>query len=182
MADIILTEADTKRFWLKTRWNPTTGCLEWTAGKSHFGYGKYHIKRVGFATHRIAWVLAHGPIPDGLCVCHRCDNPPCLNEDHLFLGTMADNHADMRAKGRGKGQGVTHCPKGHLLAGDNLMKAGRRKTLCRACWGPYQAAWREAHKAERPSYNKAYYAAHRDEILTQKAAYYARVKGRNPAA
>jgi hypothetical protein len=49
--------------------------------------------------HRFAWFLAHGPIPDGLCVCHHCDNPPCCNVDHLFLGTIADNNADMLAKG-----------------------------------------------------------------------------------
>lgn len=51
--------------------------------------------------HRYAWVLANGPIAPGLVVCHTCDNPPCINVDHLFIGTQADNVRDMYAKGRG---------------------------------------------------------------------------------
>ncbi|MGH7024521.1 MAG: HNH endonuclease signature motif containing protein [Caulobacteraceae bacterium] len=50
--------------------------------------------------HRLAWELANGPIPDGLLILHKCDNPVCCNPDHLFLGTAADNHADCAAKGR----------------------------------------------------------------------------------
>ena len=80
------------------------GCIVWTGARRGYGYG--HMGRgasgAGFeATHRVAWMLVNGPIPDGICVCHKCDNPPCCNVDHLFLGTPADNARDMWEKGRG---------------------------------------------------------------------------------
>jgi hypothetical protein len=78
------------------------GCIEWTAGKNQYGYGVTHLWPKNFLAHRIAWCLVHGPIPLGLCVLHRCDNPACVNVEHLFLGTQQDNLADMRAKGRAR--------------------------------------------------------------------------------
>jgi hypothetical protein len=65
------------------------------------GYGQVLIARKNLLVHRVAWAMSHGyDIPDGLCVLHTCDNPPCCNPDHLWLGTKADNSADMHAKGR----------------------------------------------------------------------------------
>jgi len=86
-----------------------SGCIEWTGVVDRRGYGRIKAspgKQV--KTHRLAWTLANGPIPEGMFVCHHCDNPPCAQTDptegypdgHLFLGTDADNHADMLAKGR----------------------------------------------------------------------------------
>jgi hypothetical protein len=114
-------------------------CKEWTGSRTKDGYGqKWHqgkLKRV----HRIAWEEHYGPIPDGMFVCHHCDNPPCHEIAHLFLGTPADNTADMRAKGRANGGHVgngydkkTHCPQDHPYSGDNLVvRPGHRG--CREC-------------------------------------------------
>lgn len=80
----------------------TTPCWEWTGRLDHKGYGRTRYgggnKHIG--THRLAWLLENGD-PGPLCVLHRCDNPKCCRADgHLFLGTKADNNADMAAKGR----------------------------------------------------------------------------------
>ena len=76
-------------------------CLVWTGPRDPKGYGMMGAcGRSQVRVHRIAWQLANGPIPEGLCVCHRCDNPPCCKVEHLFLGTVADNNWDRVHKGR----------------------------------------------------------------------------------
>src|SRR5687767_4720826 len=87
-----------ERFWEKVR--KTDGCWLWTASRNAKGYGQIMYQRRPIHAHRVSWQLANGPIPDGLCVLHRCDNPQCVNPGHLFLGTIVDNNRDMFAKGR----------------------------------------------------------------------------------
>lgn len=101
-----------------------SGCWEWTGRRGRGGYGRYEIKDRLYVAHRVAWAVRNGPIPPGLFVCHRCDNPPCVNPDHLFLGTPADNIQDAYRKGRIK---PLHCPperkaRGSRIAGSKLSE------------------------------------------------------------
>src|SRR6266511_2203659 len=80
---------------------PNSGCLLWLGPVTPFGHGLMAVPGRGTQpTHRMAWEAAHGPIPDGLHVCHRCDVASCINIDHLWLGTARDNMLDKHAKGR----------------------------------------------------------------------------------
>lgn len=92
-----------KRFWLAVDVSDLSGCWEWTHTRSNKGYGVTCISgRVNTFAHRMAWHLTNGPIPDGLFVCHHCDNPPCVRPDHLFLGDVKANMEDMVQKGRAR--------------------------------------------------------------------------------
>ena len=75
-------------------------CREWAGSRNHFGYGTLGKGGRWWLAHRLTWHETYGPIPDGMCVLHRCDNPPCHEPTHLFLGTRADNIRDCIAKGR----------------------------------------------------------------------------------
>lgn len=78
----------------------TDACWLWTGAKNKDGYGQLFVDGIAKSTHRISWEVHHGAIPDGLHVLHKCDNPPCVNPDHLFLGTNQDNVVDRESKGR----------------------------------------------------------------------------------
>lgn len=79
-----------------------TACWPWKSCVDGGGYGTVTIKNRQLGAHRVAWEEARGEIPPGLCVLHTCDNPPCCNPAHMFLGTHLDNANDREAKGRGK--------------------------------------------------------------------------------
>lgn len=111
------------RFWNRVQKNDE-GCWGWTGSLSPAGYGRlYATKTRSVYAHRVSFDANVSPIPDGMEVCHRCDNPARTRPDHLFLGTHAENMADMRAKGRGgvpprhKGE---ECPSAVLSSADVL--------------------------------------------------------------
>lgn len=89
-------------FAARSKVNDETGCLEWTRHIDRRGYGTLKHKQKHRFAHRMMWEYKFGPIPEGMNICHKCDNPKCLNPNHLFVGTTQDNVSDKMVKGRFK--------------------------------------------------------------------------------
>ena len=130
------------RFWSKV--HVTNGCWLWTRCRRKDGYGKLGLFGEIVYAHRVAWLLTNGPIPKGLCVLHHCDNPPCCNPDHLFLGTRADNATDRDTKGRTRGgnSGRTHCKRGHPFNTRNTYWRPDGGRDCRTCAASHHRKYR----------------------------------------
>lgn len=113
----------------------STGCLEWTRTKTSRGYGCVVFCGKRLNAHRVAWELANNKSPGDLLVCHRCDNPKCINPEHLFLGTVKENALDCVSKGRHRSGNTNKkfCKRGHEFTTENtcIRKSGGRK--CRQC-------------------------------------------------
>jgi HNH endonuclease len=114
-----------------------TPCKPWNGPVNKHGYGRFYdpVTRKRFLAHRVVWAEAHGEIPPGVVIRHRCDNPPCTELRHLTDGTQADNVADMHERGRAH-QGARNttgkCRYGHTYT-DRDWQKGRKGTLVRWC-------------------------------------------------
>jgi len=124
-----------KRFEDKIERITESGCWVWMAYVDKDGYGIFRFNGKMQRAHRVSYALHIKQPPEDLLVCHSCDNPSCVNPNHLFLGTDQDNVVDRDKKGRHKNQNTdkTHCIKGHSLNGENLYTYPSGKRECRQC-------------------------------------------------
>ena len=125
-----------EKFWRRIEITGPDDCWGWQGTTNAYGHGRLTYENTWWVASRLAWALTNGPIPDGLCVLHRCDNPPCCNPAHLFLGTRADNTTDMMTKGRNHWLQRDHCKNGHAFAvhGRIVTRAtGKQYRCCLMC-------------------------------------------------
>lgn len=150
-----------RMFWSKIA--KTATCWEWTGASNTQGYGYCSTQRITILAHRFSWEIHNGrAIPPGMVICHKCDNPWCVNPEHLFLGTAADNIADMLQKREARRGGSTPAPKnpwramktdgdscwrGHAFTADNTYTDPKGAKICRTCSRENKRRWKRDKRA-----------------------------------
>ena len=140
------------RFWDKV--DKSGDCWMWTAYKDQKGYGRFGIGSKLYSAHRLSYEWSYGDFDKKLCVCHTCDNPGCVNPEHLWLGTRRDNNIDRDNKGRHNNgfQDRIKCKNGHAFNTKNTYTrpdGGRNGRNCRVCDKLYQRSKRAKAKSTR---------------------------------
>lgn len=121
-----LTPSQRERFWAKVE--RSDGCWNWIGYVERRGYGTYSVGHKCYRAHRLAYESVNGPVPDGLQVCHHCDNPKCVNPIHLYAGTHRQNMDDKIRRGRNAGGRKPRVPMTEALAAAIRFRLGRGDT------------------------------------------------------
>jgi hypothetical protein len=133
VVQMVFDEDTIKRFWSKVDIRDKNECWPWVGTIGVKGYGRFWLKRKAIRANRMVWEISHSKkIEDGMFACHSCDNPSCVNPNHIWIGTNQDNQIDRVVKGRHNFASRTHCSKGHDYSEHGYrLKNGHRD--CRIC-------------------------------------------------
>lgn len=136
------------------------GCILMRGFHNADGYGNLYHRSLGDFPHRVLMILLHGPISEGLMVCHKCGNHGCVNPDHLYVGTMKQNARDTVNQGRHLEANKTHCIHGHPFDEENTRICKRGKRHCKTCerlhfQKPEYIAWRREYQRKRRAAKRA---------------------------
>ena len=146
---------ETQRFLDNVMPEPNSGCWLWMGSQAAHGYGMLSVNGKPCRAHRVSWEMYNGPIPDGLHILHKCDNPPCVNPSHLYAGTHKDNMRDRSERRRHHEMKKTHCRNGHPFDGDNVAsKPNSRERVCVTCRRINNEAYRRRKGAKRRKFTK----------------------------
>jgi len=137
-----------------------TPCIETTHVLDEDGYGHCKVRRFGAQinlVHRLAWIDANGRLPmPGMNILHECDNPACINPDHLYEGTQRENIQDCLDRGRHAQANQIECKRGHEFTPENTRITTDGKRVCRTCMNDYQRKWEANHPESRAERSRNY--------------------------